>query len=137
MQKCEKIKKDSKNHNSKTIDPTEFCLAPSEKVLETLACLKRKDIWKADQKKTARDWSQTESLTKTRENPKNHNKSEMEIFAGFITKGQNLEDWAKTQRQRLVCWYWLFLNDRQKTFIAQSSRLDLISAISTLRNWPF
>ena len=31
MQKCEKIKKDSKNHNSKTIDPTEFCLAPSER----------------------------------------------------------------------------------------------------------
>ena len=31
MRKCEKIKKDSKNHNSKTIDPTEFCLAPSER----------------------------------------------------------------------------------------------------------
>ena len=32
MQKCEKIKNDSKNHNSKkTIDPTEFCLAPSER----------------------------------------------------------------------------------------------------------
>ena len=31
MQKCEKIKKDSKNHNSKTIDRTEFCLAPSER----------------------------------------------------------------------------------------------------------
>ena len=29
--KCEKIKKDSKNHNSKTIDRTEFCLAPSER----------------------------------------------------------------------------------------------------------
>merc|ERR1711872_553652 len=25
------LKKDSKNHNSKTIDPTEFCLAPSER----------------------------------------------------------------------------------------------------------
>ena len=30
MRKYEKIKKDSKNHNSKTIDPTEFYLAPSE-----------------------------------------------------------------------------------------------------------
>ena len=31
MQKCEKIKKESKNHNSKIIDPTEFCMAPSER----------------------------------------------------------------------------------------------------------
>ena len=30
-EKCGKIKKDSKNHNKKTIDRTEFCLAPSER----------------------------------------------------------------------------------------------------------
>ena len=30
MEKCEKIK-DSKNHSSKTIDRTEFCLASSER----------------------------------------------------------------------------------------------------------
>ena len=28
---CGKIKRYSKNHNKKTIDRTEFCLAPSEK----------------------------------------------------------------------------------------------------------
>ena len=31
MEKCEKIKKDLKNHSSKTIDRTEFCLASSER----------------------------------------------------------------------------------------------------------
>ena len=29
--KCEKIKKDSKNHNSKNIDPTDLWLAPFER----------------------------------------------------------------------------------------------------------
>ena len=31
MEKCEKIKKDSQNHSSESIDCTEFCLAPSER----------------------------------------------------------------------------------------------------------
>ena len=30
-EKCEKIKKDSENHNSKNIDPIDFCLAPYER----------------------------------------------------------------------------------------------------------
>ena len=30
-EKCGKLKKDSKNHNSKIFDRTEFCLAPSER----------------------------------------------------------------------------------------------------------
>ena len=30
-EKCEKIKKDSENHSSETIDGTEFCLASSER----------------------------------------------------------------------------------------------------------
>ena len=37
MQKCEKLKKDSKNHNSKSIDRTEFCLAPSKRKKSALS----------------------------------------------------------------------------------------------------
>ena len=37
MQKCEKLKKDSKNHNSKSIDRTEFCLTPSKREKSALS----------------------------------------------------------------------------------------------------